>query len=121
MCKRPHTENGARDESPEAAALGMRYVNIPVKPDTFTLQKIEDFRCLLEDKQNYPAFIHCRSGNRAAGTWFVYRVLFEDATIPQGLLEGKMLGMEPSLEPILLEFLRRAKLEGPKEVCQFHP
>ncbi len=110
---RPHEEDGARDESQEAAVFGMKYINIPLTPATFTTQKMEDFRGLVMDKQNYPVFIHCRSGNRAGGTWFVYRVLFEDASIQQGLQEGKTLGMEPALEPILIEFLRQTKQSQP--------
>ena len=116
---RPHEENGARDESLETGRLGIKYVNIPLTINTFTLQKMEDFRCLIKDNQNYPIFIHCKSGNRAIGAWFVYRVLFEDASIPQALLEGKALGLEPAMEPILMEFLRQAKQETPKEICQF--
>lgn len=115
---RPHDESGARDETPEATALGMKYINVPLTRGSFTMQKIEDIRCLMKDKQNYPLFIHCGSGNRAGGTWFVYRALYEHASIQQGLLEGRALGMEPALEPVLIEFLRDAKQQTPKEICQ---
>ena len=116
---RPHDENGARDESQEVAGLGMTYINLPLTPGTFTLQKMEDFSCLARDKKNYPMFIHCRSGNRAGGTWFVYRVLFEQASIAEGMMEGRALGMEPALEPILIEFVEQMEQQKPKEVCQF--
>jgi uncharacterized protein (TIGR01244 family) len=69
----------------EAAGQGMKYINIPLTPGTFTLLKMEDFRCAIKDQKKYPVFVHCRSGNRAEGTWFVYRVLFENASIPQAL------------------------------------
>lgn len=96
----------------------MKYISIPLTPGSFTMQKMDDIRCLMKDKQNYPLFIHCRSGNRAGGTWFVYRVLYEHASIQQGLLEGRAIGMEPALEPVLIEFLRHAKQQIPREVCQ---
>ena len=115
---RPPEESGARDESPEVKALGMNYVNIPVTSGSFTLMKMEDFRCLMKEKKNFPMFVHCGSGNRAGGTWFVYRVLFEGASIQQGLLEGRAIGMEPGLEPALIQFLQNAKQEKPGEVCQ---
>jgi hypothetical protein len=45
---RPHTESGARDESVEAANLGMTYIPIPVTSSTFTLSKMQDLHCVLE-------------------------------------------------------------------------
>jgi|GEM_PF-1235255 len=115
---RPHEENGARDESGEAAILGMKYANVPLTPSTFTVQKIEELRCLLHDPKNYPVLIHCRSGNRASGAWFVYRVLFENASIPSALMEAKTLGLEPALEPTLLEFVEKAKSQKVEELCR---
>jgi uncharacterized protein (TIGR01244 family) len=114
---RPHEEDGARDESGESAGLGMKYVNIPLTPSTFSLQKIEELRCVLKDPKNYPVLIHCRSGNRASGAWFVYRVIFENASIPVALLEARTLGLEPSLEPTLLELIEKAKNQKIEEIC----
>ena len=106
---RPHEENGARDESPEAAELGIRYFNIPVTSKTFTYEKMQEVQRLLSDKSNYPVFVHCRSGNRSAGAWFLYRALFEKADVVEALAEAKALGLEPELERNLMPLLEQAK------------
>jgi uncharacterized protein (TIGR01244 family) len=115
---RAHEEEGARDESQQAAALGMKYVNIPLSATTFTTQKIEELHCVFRDPKSFPVLIHCRSGNRASGAWFAYRVLFENAPIPAALMEAKALGLEPSLETVLLEFVQKARTQKINEVCQ---
>lgn len=115
---RPHEEEGARNESRQAASLGMKYVNIPLTPSTFTVQKIEELHCALKDPKSYPILIHCKGGNRASGAWFSYRVLFENAPIPTALMEAKALGLEPSLEKILLEFVEKARTQKIDEVCK---
>ena len=114
---RPHTENGARDESIEAANLGMTYFSIPVTASNFSIQTIQDLHCVLNDRKNYPIYIHCRTGNRVGGAWFVHRVLFEKASIPEALTEGKLLGMEPVLEPTLLQLVEEALRLRPQEIC----
>ena len=102
---RLHDESGARDESREAAELGIKYFHIPLTPNTFTHQKIEYFQKLLADKANYPIFLHCGTGNRSAGMWFVYRVLFEHASTAEALAEAKSLGLQQELERKLQELL----------------
>jgi len=78
---RPRTEVGARDESTEVRNLKMNYYYIPVTPNTFTSEKIDEFACILRNEKNSPFFIHCHSGNRVGGMWFVYRVLVEKADL----------------------------------------
>jgi uncharacterized protein (TIGR01244 family) len=115
---RPHEETGARDESTETASMGMKYVNIPLTPSSFTLQRIEELHCVLKDPKNYPVLIHCRSGNRASGAWFAYRVLFEKAPVQNALMEAKALGLEPPLEKILVEFIQNAEMQKIDEICR---
>lgn len=102
---RPHDEKGARDESSEAAAYGMKYINIPLTGASFTREKIHQFSELLKDQQNYPVYIHCKSGNRVGGAWLVHRVQQEGAEVSEAIEEGKAIGLQPELEPIVLQLL----------------
>ncbi len=115
---RPQTEAGARDESTEVRKLGMNYHYIPVTPNTFSLEKVDEFACILKDEKNSPFFIHCHSGNRVGGMWFLYRVLVEKADISVALTEGRQIGMTPALEGLLLDFIQRTKEEKPEFLCQ---
>lgn len=102
---RPHDESGARDESVEAESYGMKYVNIPITAETFTEEKVVQFRELMKDEKNYPMFIHCKSGNRAGAAWLAYRVQYENADLDASLREARAVGMQPVLEPVVLKLL----------------
>jgi uncharacterized protein (TIGR01244 family) len=106
---RPIEESGARDESAEAAKFRMNYTSIGLTANTITDQKMREFANLIGDKTKYPLFVHCSSGNRAAGMWFLYRVLYETASVPEAMAEAEMLGLKDELKPKLMEFLERAQ------------
>lgn len=115
---RPYDEKGAWDESEKASGLGMNYFSLPLTPATFTMEKVHEFSCIVKDRSNYPLFVHCKSGNRAAGLWFLYRVLYEDVTEAQAIQEARAIGLEPSLELVVLEFLRNNRDEPPVTICE---
>lgn len=61
---------GVEEIGPEEAEWAKKnqipYVHIPVTPTTLNQDSIEHFAVHLKNADNYPMFVHCGSGNRAA-------------------------------------------------------
>jgi len=60
------------DEPALAAALGLRYENIPVSGATLDDTTMERILSVLRDKTAAPVFFHCGSGNRVGGALLPY-------------------------------------------------
>jgi uncharacterized protein (TIGR01244 family) len=64
-------KEGAAAEAPVVEAQGLRYVWIPVTPDSFSLADVEAVRNVLDDRSAAPVLFHCSSSNRVGGVWSV--------------------------------------------------
>jgi protein tyrosine phosphatase (PTP) superfamily phosphohydrolase (DUF442 family) len=62
---------------------------------------VERFAYVLETAKK-PVLIHCSTGNHAAAVWFSYRMLYEDASLDQALVEARLIGLRPQLEETLI-------------------
>lgn len=60
------------DEPALAAALGLRYENIPVSGATLDDSTMERILSVLRDGSASPVFFHCGSGNRVGGALIPY-------------------------------------------------
>ena len=60
------------DEPTLAAALGLKYVNIPVSGATLDDVTMERILAVLRDPAASPVFFHCGSGNRVGGALIPY-------------------------------------------------
>lgn len=60
------------DEPALAAALGLRYENIPVSGATLDDATMERILSVLRDRTAAPVFFHCGSGNRVGGALIPY-------------------------------------------------
>lgn len=60
------------DEPALAAALGLRYENIPVSGATLDDSTMERILAVLRDGSAAPVFFHCGSGNRVGGALIPY-------------------------------------------------
>lgn len=103
---RPHSEPGARDETEELSVLQIKYYNLPITPDSFTLETVAEFARILRDSGNQTVLIHCTSANRVGGLWLAHRILYENADTAKALKEAREIGMKPSMEDIVLRRLR---------------
>ena len=54
-------------------AQGLRYVWVPVTPDTLSLADVEAVEKVLDDPASGPVLLHCVSSNRVGGVWAVRR------------------------------------------------
>src|SRR3972149_2681375 len=62
---------GAEDEGEVVRSLGLRYVWIPVTPESLTLKDVEAIEAVVEDPAAGPVLFHCSSSNRVGGVWAV--------------------------------------------------
>ena len=63
------------DEPAEAAAAGLRYLNIPITGGTLDDTTMERILAVLRDAAATPVVVHCSSGNRVAGALIPYLML----------------------------------------------
>ncbi len=82
-------------EEQEAETAGLRFINVPM-PD-FSRPSDEQVRrvlALLDDRTNYPVFIHCKRGADRTGVIIAcYRITHDGWTDRQALAEAKGYGM----------------------------
>ncbi len=63
------------DEVAAANALGLRYVAMPVTPETLADSTFDGFRSLLQTQGAESIFVHCASGNRVGAMLLPWLVL----------------------------------------------
>ncbi|MEP5765998.1 MAG: sulfur transferase domain-containing protein [Halieaceae bacterium] len=93
-------DEGTAEEAAELAAVGIKYVNLPLGKDWPTPELINQASMLLDDAQQQPLLLHCVSGNRAAVVWAAYRKM-EGVPYEQILQEARTIGLKPEREPQL--------------------
>lgn len=78
-----------------AAAQGLNFLNVPVSPDTFSLDDVKKVEAVLADQKAAPVFLFCSSSNRVGGVIAVieYR---RGRTKDEAIAEGKKAGLRSS-------------------------
>jgi uncharacterized protein (TIGR01244 family) len=64
-------KEGAVEERAVVEAQGLRYVWVPVTPESFSLADVEAVEKVLADPSSGPVLLHCASSNRVGGVWAV--------------------------------------------------
>ena len=96
------------DEAALVKKLGMNYVNIPITPRTFTDEKIDQARKLLNDSKNRPLLVHCASANRVGAIWLAHRVLDHGLSYQEARKEARTVGLRsPVLEKIVQRYIAK--------------
>ena len=106
------TEPGAEIEASAAAAqtAGLRFIHLPFNASSPDPMLVDKFITAITDPKNQPAFIHCASGNRAAGMWFVKRVLVDKWDVERAGAEAASLGLSnPALKTFMLNYIESHK------------
>ena len=88
-------ERGAdvNGEAAAAKAAGITFVHVPFTPASPDESSVDKFLKNVSDPANEPAFIHCAGGNRAAGFWFIKRVLVDKWDTAKAMTEAEGLGL----------------------------
>jgi uncharacterized protein (TIGR01244 family) len=64
-------KEGAAGQRAVVEAQGLRYVWIPVTPESFSLADVEAVEGVLADSAAAPVLLHCSSSNRVGAVWAV--------------------------------------------------
>ncbi len=103
-------KSGATEtEKKEAEKLGIKYVNIPMKPFSApTDDQVEQALSLLRKNNSGPVFVHCRRGKDRTGTVVAcYRIQHGGWSNREALNEAKKHGMsftERGMRSFILHF-----------------
>lgn len=91
-------KEGPADERAVVEAQGLRYVSIPMMPDTFSLAEVEAVEKILDDPSAAPVLLHCASSNRVGGTWAVIQAR-KGRSLEEAEAAGRAAGMHsPQME-----------------------
>ena len=95
------------DEPNAVEALGMRYVSIPMTPDSFSAADVDRLAEVLAESTE-PVLIHCGSSNRVGGMWAAYLVRERGMDLDVAMERGKAAGMRSDS---VMEAVRRVANE----------
>jgi uncharacterized protein (TIGR01244 family) len=101
-------KEGAVDERAVVESQGLRYVWVPVTPETFSLADVEAIEKVVDDPSAGPVLVHCASSNRVGGAWAVIQ-----ARKGKGLDEAEAAGREAGLHSPQMEAAVRRVLGAP--------
>lgn len=104
---RAPSEGTAAEETAMKAA-GMRYLSVPITPETFRADDVDAVARVLDEPGRGPVLLHCASGNRAAGVWTVLQVK-KGRTYAEAEAEGRKIGLQ---SPAMIAAVRRLAREG---------
>ncbi len=97
-----------RKEEQQAAALGMRFVRIPVGGfSNPTSAQLAQFFSLLRASPDQKFFVHCEFGDDRTGVFIAsYRIAFDHWTADQAISEMLASGFNRRWHPYMLGFVR---------------
>ncbi|MDX2243200.1 MAG: protein tyrosine phosphatase family protein [Leptolyngbyaceae cyanobacterium bins.302] len=99
----PNEEGFLPDEQQQAETTGLKYVNIPVKPDGMS-DELADQVLQEIDQLPKPALIHCKSGMRSGAMTLMYVATQQGLTVEEAMQEGKHLGFDCDSSPQMKQF-----------------
>lgn len=89
-------------------ALGIRFVSVPVTPDSFSLADAKAVAAVLDDPKAGPVLLYCSSSNRVGGLWAVVQAL-RGKSDEEALADGKKAGLK---SPSMIDATRRVLKEA---------
>jgi uncharacterized protein (TIGR01244 family) len=99
----PDEQGFISNEQQQAQALGLHYINIPVKPneinDELTTEVLKQI-----DQLPKPALIHCASGMRAGALVFMNVATRQGLTAQQAFEKAEAVGFDCSAHPQMKQF-----------------
>ena len=73
--------------------LGMSFVNVPVNGEAPADAAADAFLAAVSRPNAFPLFLHCASGNRAAGFWMIRRLVVDHWTVDAAESEARRAGL----------------------------
>jgi uncharacterized protein (TIGR01244 family) len=100
---------GAVAEREAVTAAGLRYVSVPVTPESFRRADVDAVAGVLYDPRRGAVLLHCASGNRVGGLWTALQVT-RGRTYAAAEAEGRSIGLQ---SPAMIAAVRRVLLLPP--------
>jgi uncharacterized protein (TIGR01244 family) len=94
---------GAAAEREAVTEAGLRYVSVPVTPESFRRTDVDAVAKVLYDPRRGAVLLHCVSGNRAGGMWTALQVT-RGRTYAAAEAEGRWIGLR---SPAMIAAVRR--------------
>jgi protein tyrosine phosphatase (PTP) superfamily phosphohydrolase (DUF442 family) len=98
----------AEAERQAVEAAGMKYLLYPIDPMALDRAPVEDILKALNDRANFPIFIHSGAGHRAAAALMIKRVMSDGWDVEKAGIEAASAGMVLSndMAPVWWKFIR---------------
>jgi uncharacterized protein (TIGR01244 family) len=93
---------GALEEKAAVEAQGLRYVNVPVTPESFSEQDVVAVEKVLADPKAGPVLLHCHSSNRVGAVWAAVQAR-KGRSFDEALAAGREAGLK---SPAMIDALR---------------
>jgi protein tyrosine phosphatase (PTP) superfamily phosphohydrolase (DUF442 family) len=89
-------------------AAGMKYLLYPIDPMALDRAPVDDILKALNDRANFPIFIHSGAGHRAAAALMIKRVMVDGWDVERAGIEAASAGMVLSndMAPVWWKFIR---------------
>jgi protein tyrosine phosphatase (PTP) superfamily phosphohydrolase (DUF442 family) len=102
---------GGTEAEAERAAVsraGMKYILLPIDPMALDRAPVDAINQALNDRANFPIFIHSGAGHRAAAALMIKRVMVDGWTIEKAGIEAASAGMvlDNDMAPVWWKFIR---------------
>lgn len=112
---RTPSEEGLPEEKAALEAQGIKYVQVPVTPASFSAADVDRVRAALEAPDAGPVLMHCASANRVGAVWAVLQAR-AGTPIEDAIADGRRVGLRSAA---MVEAARRVAggappAEGPK-------
>lgn len=109
----PNEEGFVSDEQQQAENAGLKYVNVPVKPDGMS-DELADQVLQEIDQLPKPALIHCKSGMRSGAMTLMYVAIQQGMTADEAMAMGKQNGFDCDSSPQMKQFFEHYVSEHTK-------
>jgi uncharacterized protein (TIGR01244 family) len=103
------------EEKKAVEAQGLRYLAVPITPDTFSAADVEAVQKVLDDPSAGPVLLHCASANRVGAVWGVIERR-RGRNLEEAEREAKKAGL--TSEPMTEAFRRVAGEEAQPPIAR---
>lgn len=100
-------EKGSMLEAKSVDFYGLKFIPIDMSVKTLDDALVAEFFETIDNKENQPIFIHCKTGENTAALWMLYRIRKQGWQFEEALKEATALGLHDSpLKVAVLKFLK---------------